>query len=255
MSGIDRQMFVEYVIALAIVFLFKLAFDRWGRLAYEKAWAVIRAKFPKVSERFNPSFYVLAIFVWTALFFAGLLLASENTVARYVFIALYAIVTFPILIFLEVWEHDQSRPAGESVPVVHKKGFYLKTFLAFVAIGLVVFGGIAANNYYQSVYKPRECAKLAEAKDADLRLSLKAAGKELGPTVSSYSGKECYESITYTYKKSDGKGLTHVYSHIKNLRSGEIVSVCPPLDDGVSGAKAACAKYEKDFYRLFLGVE
>jgi hypothetical protein len=255
MFGIDKNMLGLYAVVLVISFSYKLLFRYYGHRYYEKAWAFIHQKFPKVSDRFNPSFYFLFLYCWISIFFIAVIFhMAGNTVAEYVFLAVYVFLTSPVMMFLNVWENDQNRnDVVSGRPAVHqKKGFYIKVFLSFVGAGVVIIGGWTAFNYYVQVYGPNECSKLAATKDLDLRRRLTADGKTLGLTASGFDGNKCYETITYTYSDKKANGLTAVYSYIEDLRSGEVLSVCPPQSGLELEPSAACAEYDNDFRRLFL---
>jgi hypothetical protein len=261
MPVIDKSFIIEYVFILVISFSYRFLFRHFGYRYYEKVWTFIHKKFPKASDRFNWSFYLLFLYCWVAGFFAGVIFhMAGNMLGEYLFIGTYIFVTSPALMFMDVWRYDASRAADhnatpDGATIIRRRKIRNKIILYTVGLAVVIGAAVCSYAYYAKVYGPNECVKLAAAKDVGLAASLKAENKSLGLTATSFVDNKCYEDISYTIIDSSNAALTNVYSYIEDIHSNKTVSSCRSQDDHGPKLPPGCLQYHKDFYKLFLQVD
>jgi len=247
-----------YAVVLVISFSYRLLFYLYGYRYYEKVWALIHKKFPKVSDRFNSSFYILFLYSWIAVFFiAAIFHMAGNRLGEYLFIGTFMFFASPVMMFLNVWSNDTGRAAvtAEEFPdgatIIRRRKFRKKVFLYTLCLALVC--GVAGFScfYYIKIYGPHECDKLAAANDARLAESFKAGNKSLGQTISVFANNRCYGNIWYSYPDNGNHSLTNVFMYLEDLRSGKTISSCRSQDDGGRTLPPGCLQYHKDYYKLF----
>ena len=261
MFGINKDTIWLYAIALAISFSYRFAFSYCGYRYYEKVWVFIHKNFPKVSDRFDRSFYILFLYCWISVFCIGVIFRmAGNAVGEYLFIGAYVFLTSPVMMFLNVWKYDKTRAAVASgepdgMIVVRRRKLRKKVIIYSLCLAAAIGALGFSYQYYIKVYGPNKCAKLAAANNAALAARLKAENKTLGPTVTSFAQNTCYEDIFYVYHAVNDPSLTNVFSYIEDLNSNKVVSSCRSQDDHGPTLPSDCFQYHKDFYKLFLQVD
>lgn len=251
-----------YAVVLVISFSYRLLFYLYGYRYYEKAWAFIHQRFPKVSDRFNPSFYILFLYSWIAVFFIGVIFhLAGNRLGEYLFIGIFLFFTSPVMMFLNVWRYDKTRAAAaleefpDGAAIIRRRKFRKKIFLYTLGFMIVLIAGWSSYAYYSQVYAPMACDKLSRSNDAALAQRFKTGAQSLGPNNNTVVGNKCYENVFYTYRDRVNAGSVNAFSYIEELPSGQVLSSCRSQNDGGPTLPPGCRQYHQDYYKLFYQVD